>query len=131
MRTALTGFAVLGLLAAGAVPALADTAGTPAGLAISIIGTDGIDSAQLNCDPTDGSTHPTPGRACASLDKVDGDFNALPDTGRLCPYNYDPVTVTVDGTWGAREVHFTHDYPNQCVAEVTSDDVFNLRKNPA
>ncbi|WP_285605702.1 SSI family serine proteinase inhibitor [Actinokineospora globicatena] len=81
-------------------------------------------AAILNCDPTDGSTHADPQAACDALKSVNADFDALPDTSRPCPYNYDPVVVTAKGDWYGDYVFFTREYSNQCVAIVSSNDVF-------
>ncbi|GAA2999877.1 SSI family serine proteinase inhibitor [Actinokineospora diospyrosa] len=83
-------------------------------------------AAILNCDPTDGSTHADPKAACDALKAVNADFDALSDTDRPCTYNYDPVVVTAKGDWYGDYVYFSREYSNQCVAIVSSNDVFGF-----
>lgn len=79
----------------------------------------------LQCEPSGGS-HPTADAACASLIAVDGRFAALPPVLAACPAYYDPVTVTVGGTWHFKSVSFTRTYTNDCAAAVLSDYVFRF-----
>ncbi|RLK58647.1 subtilisin inhibitor-like [Actinokineospora cianjurensis] len=83
-------------------------------------------AAILNCDPTNGSTHADPQAACDALKGVNADFAALPDTNRPCTYNYDPVVVTVKGDWYGEYVTYREQFSNQCVAIVSSNDVFGF-----
>ncbi|WP_063762328.1 SSI family serine proteinase inhibitor [Streptomyces sp. NRRL F-5123] len=82
-------------------------------------------SVTLQCEPTGGS-HPTPDAACASLIAVDGQFAKLPTVWAACPATYDPVTVSVSGTWHFKTVSFTQTYTNDCAAGVLSDYVFRF-----
>ncbi|MBM7774605.1 hypothetical protein JOD54_004809 [Actinokineospora baliensis] len=138
MRTVLAGIA-LASLALGGGTAAATAAGAPEepraavadpGAALTLTTqwlSDGqTKAAILNCDPTDGSTHADPQAACDALKAVNADFDALQDTSRPCPYNYDPVVVTVKGEWYGDYVYFSREYSNQCVAIVSSNDVFGF-----
>ena len=79
----------------------------------------------LKCEPTGGS-HPDAAGACATLEQVDGDFDALLSQGLFCPDYYAPVAVEVGGKWRDRTVTFEHEYGNRCFAEDQSEGVFQL-----
>lgn len=80
-------------------------------------------SATLDCFPA-GGTHPHPQAACAALEDVDGDFDALPGTRTICPHIVDPVTVTATGHWRGRPVRYVRTFPNRCQAAAGTDNVF-------
>jgi hypothetical protein len=82
----------------------------------------------LECQPA-GGNHAEAEEACASLDAVGGDLDALPGRDTLCLYVYQPVTVKVVGSWRGKAVNFVHTYSNQCDAYGASDGVFDF--NPA
>lgn len=79
----------------------------------------------LQCEPT-GGTHPTPQAACDSLLAVNGNFAKLPHIFAACPDYWDPVTVTVTGTWRTQPVTYSQTYSNDCAAGVLSDNVFRF-----
>ncbi|WP_051385339.1 SSI family serine proteinase inhibitor [Actinokineospora inagensis] len=84
-------------------------------------------TAHLYCDPSDGSDHADPAAACAALTAVRGNLDALPrDESKICTYNYDPVTVTVKGTWRGTGIDFKRRYANQCEAIAESNQVFGF-----
>ncbi|MFI0982602.1 SSI family serine proteinase inhibitor [Streptomyces sp. NPDC021093] len=84
-----------------------------------------IGSADLNCYPTSGS-HPRPHLTCRKVAAVEGDLRNLTPVERPCPMIYRPVTVVAHGTWKGTPTGFARTYPNQCVANAESDNVFNL-----
>ena len=84
-----------------------------------------IHEVVLTCAPAGGS-HPHPEEACATLDTVDGDFDALEPSPTACLLIYKPVYVEVGGNWRDRVVRFQHNYPNLCVAGAESDGVFSF-----
>ncbi|GAB3214063.1 SSI family serine proteinase inhibitor [Marinactinospora thermotolerans] len=84
---------------------------------------DGVRTVILKCDPP-GGTHPSPEEACASLEAVDGVFEALPAAGLVCTMQYDPVVVRAFGHWEDVKVHYEEEFPNPCVAADQTDGVF-------
>ena len=79
----------------------------------------------LKCEPA-GGTHVDAEEACATLDAVNGDFDALEPLPIACVLIYKPVYIEVGGNWRDRVVHFQHNYPNLCVAGAESDGVFKF-----
>lgn len=80
----------------------------------------------LTCDPA-GGTHPRPAAACASLQKVDGNFAELPPVrGEVCTDIFAPVTAVAKGEYRGRPVQFVHTYSNRCFAGLDTDDVFKF-----
>lgn len=71
--------------------------------------------ATLDCD-TDPATgaHPDPVAACAVLEAAGGEPGLLPDDGRTCTDEWDPVGALITGTWGGDEVFWTASYDNPC-----------------
>jgi hypothetical protein len=84
-----------------------------------------IHEVVLKCEPAGGS-HVHPEDACATLDTVDGDFDALEPSPTACLLIYKPVYVEVGGNWRDRVVRFQHNYPNLCVARAESAGVFSF-----
>ncbi|KEI43158.1 SSI family serine proteinase inhibitor [Saccharopolyspora rectivirgula] len=82
-------------------------------------------TAVLICDPA-GGTHPKATEACADLDTVDGDLDALAaaHANTPCPLVYRPVTVSAEGVWNQRSVEFEKRYANACVAQTYTGSVF-------
>ncbi|MEE1939934.1 subtilase-type protease inhibitor [Streptomyces sp. TRM 70361] len=120
--------------AAPAVPQAPQAPGAPSALLLTV--GEGEDpglatnqrAAVLNCSPNADGSHPAPGRACAELRAVEGDFETLvePDPNRVCPMIWDPVVVTAQGIWDGREVSFTHTFANACVMEGATGAVFSF-----
>ena len=113
----------------GAAPAIAAPA---AGARLTLVIHHGSDltgpvdaRATLDCFPA-GGTHPHPQAACAALESVNGDFEALPNTHAICPHIVDPVTVTATGHWLGRPVLYVRTFPNRCLAAAGTDDVFGF-----
>jgi hypothetical protein len=124
--------AVAGVLALGCVmaPAGAAEQQSESSLVLTMYeGTAGtgpvIAEVTLKCDPTGGS-HTTADDACATVDAVDGDFDALGSTGEMCILIYDPVTVEVGGNWRDQVISFESAYGNSCFAGTESDGVFKF-----
>jgi hypothetical protein len=67
----------------------------------------------LTCHPAGGG-HPKPGKACATLDKVDGEPGRIKPTPAICTLEYAPITAAVTGTWKGRPVSWSETYPNHC-----------------
>src|SRR4051794_9280607 len=77
----------------------------------------------LTCNP-DGGSHPDPAAACAAISAAKGDLSALPPGDMFCTMQYDPVTVTADGWWKGRPVHYRHTFGNGCVLRNETGPVF-------
>jgi hypothetical protein len=84
-----------------------------------------IDEVVLKCEPAAG-THIDAADACATLESVDGDFDALEPLPVACVLIYKPVYVEVGGNWRDRVVRFQHNYPNLCVAGAETAGVFRF-----
>jgi hypothetical protein len=80
-------------------------------------------SVVLTCEPA-GGTHPKPGRACAVLEGVNGDFTRITARHQACTLIYAPVDVTVLGTWRGKPASYRTTYANRCEADRDSDGLF-------
>ncbi|AXX30429.1 hypothetical protein KCV87_04800 [Actinosynnema pretiosum subsp. pretiosum] len=81
--------------------------------------------ARLICPPTEESTHPDSQAACAALDAVAGDLDALPvDDQAQCTYEWMPLTASATGMINGTSVQWERQYPNQCVLDSTTGVVF-------
>jgi hypothetical protein len=120
---------IVAALSLTAGPAAASTSASESGLVITAYTYDPVQpvttEVSLRCEPT-GGTHPDAEAACATLEQVDGDFDALIPLGMFCPEYFQPVAVEVVGKWRDRTVTFEHVYGNRCVAEDQSEGVFQL-----
>ncbi|MFE9929175.1 subtilase-type protease inhibitor [Streptomyces sp. NPDC005533] len=79
-------------------------------------------AATLSCAYTAEGTHPAPRAACDALNATDGELNRLlatPNTSRVCPKYFDPVTVTADGVLHGRRVAWKHTFSNACTMSAT------------
>ncbi|MGW0752917.1 SSI family serine proteinase inhibitor [Streptomyces sp. NPDC002587] len=77
-----------------------------------------VRASALSCAPTAQGTHPDPRAACAALAATAGTLDALmaaPDSNRVCPMHYAPVTVTADGVWQGSRISWKHTFSNACV----------------
>ncbi|MCM2577294.1 SSI family serine proteinase inhibitor [Streptomyces meridianus] len=123
-----------------ALPAAASPAAPPAGrgpgavqpeahldLAIHQGGMNGsvVARAVLACLPV-GGTHPHRASACAALERAGADFTAIPANFGSCPTVSSPVTVTANGFWKKKAVDFRKEYPNRCLAERATGEVFRF-----
>ncbi|MFE5854775.1 subtilase-type protease inhibitor [Streptomyces sp. NPDC056500] len=84
----------------------------------------------LDCAPAAGGSHPASAAACGELDRVDGEFTALPSAlaYTTCTRQFDPVTVTADGVWRGRHLTWSGTYNNGCemVASLGGGAVFSF-----
>lgn len=96
-------------------------------LAIHQGGVNGSVVAQtvLACLPV-GGTHPRRASACAALQRAGADFTAIPAAYGSCPTVSSPVTVTANGFWKKKAVNFHKAYPNRCLAERATGEVFRF-----
>ncbi|MFE1429363.1 subtilase-type protease inhibitor [Streptomyces fungicidicus] len=79
----------------------------------------------LTCAPGASGTHPAAGAACAEMNRVGGDLDALTvSEGVHCTLQYDPVLVTVDGVWQGRRVSYERTFSNECVMNAHGSSVF-------
>ncbi|MER6289583.1 SSI family serine proteinase inhibitor [Streptomyces sviceus] len=119
--------AATALLLAAAAPAVA---GPSAGdhLYLMVTTGDGRSSdtrgTLLLCDPPQG--HSRAAEACAQLDSVGGDIDALPTADVYCPMLYAPVTVQARGQWNGRPVEYRQTFSNDCVMGARTGAVFAL-----
>ncbi|MFE2282353.1 subtilase-type protease inhibitor [Streptomyces sp. NPDC059454] len=79
----------------------------------------------LTCAPGPSGTHPAAGAACAEMNRVSGDLDALTmREGVFCTKQYDPVLVTVDGVWQGERVSYERVFSNACVMNAHGSSVF-------
>ncbi|MFF5159423.1 subtilase-type protease inhibitor [Streptomyces sp. NPDC000348] len=79
----------------------------------------------LACAPGPSGTHPAAGAACAEMDRLSGDLDALTmREGVFCTKQYDPVFVTVDGVWRGQRVSYERTFSNACVMNAHGSGVF-------
>ncbi|WP_309059107.1 subtilase-type protease inhibitor [Streptomyces sp.] len=82
-------------------------------------------AATLTCAPGPSGTHPAAASACAELNGVDGDLDALTmREGVFCTKEYDPVVVTVAGVWRGERVSYERVFSNECVMNAHGSSVF-------
>jgi len=79
----------------------------------------------LTCHPA-GGPHKNAVRACAALEKANGDIREISAPMRACTLDYRPVKATMKGIWKGREVEFTQTYENPCVLETQTGAVFDF-----
>jgi hypothetical protein len=120
--------AVAALLLAAAAPATAGSSSGGDHLHLMITTGDGRSSdtrgTLLLCDPPQG--HGRAAEACAQLDSVGGDIDALPPADVYCPMLYAPVTAQADGEWNGRPVTYRQTFSNGCVLRARTGAVFAL-----
>ncbi|MFF8031964.1 MULTISPECIES: subtilase-type protease inhibitor [unclassified Streptomyces] len=79
----------------------------------------------LGCAPGPSGTHPAAASACADLNDVAGDLDALTmDEGVFCTKEYDPVVVTVHGVWQGQRLSYERVFSNTCVMNAHGSSVF-------
>jgi hypothetical protein len=82
--------------------------------------------ATLTCDPT-GGTHPRAAEACKDIAEAKGDIAAVPPYPRTgCLPVWQPVTVTVRGTWGGQVIDFTDDAGSVSCAAISHGAIFMI-----
>ncbi|MFF9219160.1 subtilase-type protease inhibitor [Streptomyces viridosporus] len=81
----------------------------------------------LTCAPKPSGTHPAAASACAELNGVGGDLDALTmREGVFCTKEYDPVVVTVNGVWRGQRVSYERIFSNECVMNAHGSGVFTF-----
>jgi Subtilisin inhibitor-like len=110
-----------------ALPAYADG---PAPSQLDLKATSGAGAPHnvtLQCDP-EGGTHPRATQACADLVQSHGEISATTrdKDPRACFMIYAPVTVSAEGTWQGRNVHFQSKYPNTCALRSKTGSIFDF-----
>jgi hypothetical protein len=85
----------------------------------------GRQRASLTCQPA-GGTHKQARSACSQLAKVGGRPDRLQLGGGACTMQWDPVTVTANGSWKGRKVAYSHTFGNACSLSMTTGAVFSL-----
>ncbi|GAA2253778.1 protease inhibitor [Streptomyces atrovirens] len=79
----------------------------------------------LTCAPGPSGTHPAADAACAEMNRLGGDLDALTmREGVFCTQQYDPVLVTVDGVWQGQRVSYERIFSNACVMNAHGSSVF-------
>ncbi|MGH4034977.1 SSI family serine proteinase inhibitor [Actinomycetota bacterium Odt1-20B] len=108
--------------APGAVPT------PPRGVFLTVSGDENtwIRGVLLRCAPEPSGHHPRAAAACAALDEVHGDFDALRGEPRMCTKEFDPVTVSATGTHRGRMTGWHKTYPNACVLLAQTGPVFDF-----
>ncbi|MFD5023695.1 SSI family serine proteinase inhibitor [Streptomyces sp. NPDC058373] len=114
------------LAAAPARPAPVSEEPDLRGVFLTVAGADGTWSrgVLLECDPVPRGDHARAREACAALDAVDGDLDALPEAPGACPTDYDPVTATAEGTHRGEPVAWERTFTNACVLSRATGTVF-------
>ncbi|MFE1558691.1 SSI family serine proteinase inhibitor [Streptomyces sp. NPDC058734] len=84
-------------------------------------------SVWLDCPARRAPHHPNREAACADLAAADGDFDRLPgQETAYCSNDSSLVTVTADGTYAGREVHWRHVYADDCALALATGKVFDF-----
>ncbi|WP_326691277.1 MULTISPECIES: SSI family serine proteinase inhibitor [unclassified Streptomyces] len=80
----------------------------------------------LDCEPAPHGHHPHAVEACAALDRAGGDLDALSGDHGPCTKEYDPVTVSAQGTHRGRPVSWQKTFPNACTLHAATGPVFDF-----
>ncbi|MGR8011886.1 SSI family serine proteinase inhibitor [Streptomyces hypolithicus] len=136
MRTPVTVTAVALLaLASAALPARAadgtggaDRPEVTGGLFLTVSGSENawVRGVSLHCAPKPLGPHPRAADACAALEKANGDLDKLAGDPHLCTREYDPVTVSVTGTWRGTATAWRKTYANACMLDSATGVVFGF-----
>ncbi|WP_069884496.1 SSI family serine proteinase inhibitor [Streptomyces luteocolor] len=130
MRPLTVTAAALLALAAGAPAAhAAQEIPTPQrGLFLTVSGSDNtwIRGVLLHCEPEPSGHHPQAAKACEALAEAGGDLDALPEDPHACTKEFDPVTVSVTGTYQGRTIGWHKTYPNACTMDADTGYVFRF-----
>ncbi|MFC8953662.1 SSI family serine proteinase inhibitor [Streptomyces sp. NPDC057101] len=136
MNKIITSLLGAGLLAAALAPAAiaaapVDPATRDAHIQLTVSRTDGTPRSTgfvfLNCPGKPGKDHPHTAEACADLHAANGNFYRLPgqDTA-VCANETGPVTVTADGTYKGRPVHWERTFDNDCERQLATGLVYEF-----
>ncbi|WP_405861807.1 subtilase-type protease inhibitor [Streptomyces sp. NBC_00090] len=135
MNKIITSLLGAGLLAAALAPAAlaaapVDPATRDAHIQLTVSRTDGTTRNTgfvfLNCPGKPGKDHPYTAEACADLHAAGGDFDRLPGRDSAYCSNEGPVTVTADGAYKGRPVHWEHTYENDCERQLATGLVYEF-----
>ncbi|WP_436760609.1 SSI family serine proteinase inhibitor [Streptosporangium sp. V21-05] len=82
-----------------------------------------VRTVRLGCTPTYG-THPRGPEACVMLSRAQGDpaYVRLPWVG--CSQQYDPVSVSADGTWNDHYIRYRRTFDNPCELRAATGAIF-------
>ncbi|MFI6644079.1 SSI family serine proteinase inhibitor [Streptomyces sp. NPDC050504] len=125
---ALSAAVLLALTAAPAATAADHDARTASrGLLLTVSGSQNtwIRGTLLDCPPRF-SPHPQARAACDAITWARGDLDALPGDPHPCTDEYDPVTVTAEGTWRSGRVSWSRTFPNACDMDAATGPVFRF-----
>jgi len=78
----------------------------------------------LTCER--GDEHPRRAAACAALAVAGADLEAMAADDRACTFIYAPVEVSMFGFWRGELVSEVRTYPNSCVMQAHTGDLFNF-----
>ncbi|MGD6746996.1 SSI family serine proteinase inhibitor [Streptomyces sp. BH106] len=136
MRSLYVAAAAFLSLAAAAPAAHAATGGPtgpagseqPRGLFLTVSGAENtwVRGVLLNCAPKPSGHHPYAAEACAALDAVGGDLDALPVEQQICTKQYDPVTVAATGTYRGKAITWHKTFGNACEMNASTGHVFRF-----
>ncbi|MEE6257450.1 SSI family serine proteinase inhibitor [Plantactinospora sonchi] len=79
----------------------------------------------LRCDGP-GNEHPYPVQACAEIEAVKGDIDAIPPLGAGCAGVWQPVEISVSGIVEDESVYWTEEVSNEGCAVPSHGHVFRL-----
>ncbi|MGI5215831.1 SSI family serine proteinase inhibitor [Plantactinospora sp. CA-290183] len=123
------------VLPAGPVRADGPVAATPSGTTLQVVigvprGSGPSDRTRpivvsLRCDLV-GNEHPYPVEACAEVEAVKGDIDAIPPTGAGCTDVWQPVRISVSGTVADQPVRWSEEVSNEGCAVIAHGHVFRL-----
>ncbi|MFH8684993.1 SSI family serine proteinase inhibitor [Streptomyces lydicus] len=84
-----------------------------------------IRGVRLSCPDIYGR-HPHARAACDALTWARGDLDALPGEPHACNKQYNPVTVSVTGTWRGGPVEWHREFANACMLDSATGPVFRF-----
>ncbi|MFE5621199.1 SSI family serine proteinase inhibitor [Streptomyces virginiae] len=130
--TALTALAWPGT--AGAAPTGTQSLYAPSALVLSVTAGPDADTGTvmravtLVCAPRPGGTHPNPAAACRELRAAGSQLDPLaaPAADAVCTREWNPMTVTADGVWQGRRLHYTYTFANPCGLRNTAGALFDF-----
>jgi hypothetical protein len=82
--------------------------------------------ATLICEPN-GGTHPRADEACKDIAEAKGDIAAVPPYPRVgCLPVWQPVTITVRGTWGDKVIDYSAQQGSVSCASISHGSIFMI-----
>ncbi|MFD8014727.1 SSI family serine proteinase inhibitor [Streptomyces sp. NPDC058955] len=86
-----------------------------------------MSGVRLDCPAGASAAHPYAREACRDVRSAAGDLDRLPGrTFGYCSNEPGTVTVTADGAYEGRPVHWTHTYADDCVRTLATGSVFDF-----